>query len=146
MKLVHRFVVSFFENPECFEAPSKTPKFEVKWFSKIRFFESDGVKSVFIEKQRLYDSFQWWRKSSGQSLNAKMSTFIDGLNEIGIDRTRRTVDTNKMTGFVFQAPYIRQKLKTYYKIDSIRLDWCWIANPEFSEYSKREWRFRMSGQ
>ena len=140
MLLVHRFVVEFFQNHECFEAPSKTPRFEVNWFSKIRFFKLDGVNSVFIEKQRLYDSFQYWRKSSGQSLNAKMSTFVDQLKEIGITSERRTVDTTKLTGFVLRAPYVRTGLKVLY--GSVKLDWCWVSDEEFLEYSKREWRFR----
>ena len=36
MKLSHRFLVEFFENPECFEAACKNPKYEPNWFCKIK--------------------------------------------------------------------------------------------------------------
>ena len=142
MKLVHRFVASYFENPEFLEAPSKIPKFETNWFSKVRFFKTDGIKSLFIAKQRLYDSFQWWRTSSGQTLNCKMTTFVDGLEELGITQTRKLVENRKLTGFVFRAPYVRKGLKTYYKLNSFALHWSWLDEQEFTAYSKGTWRYR----
>ena len=142
MKLVHRFVVSFFENPECFEGPCKNPTFEPKWFDKYMFKEIDGDNSVFVEKQRLYDSFQWWRKHSGLTLNAKISTFRDDLAEIGIAQTRKTVEGRKLTGVVFGASFVRLGLKRFYKLDSIKMDWCWLPQDDFDKYKKKQWRYR----
>jgi len=142
MKLVHRFVVTYFEDVEFLEAPSKVPRFETNWFSKVKFFVIDGVNSLFIQKQRLFDSFQWWRKATGQTLNTKLSTFTDNLADIGLVQTRKMVDEHKLTGFVFRAPYVRNGLRAFYNLDSFKLHWCWVGNSEFQEYSTQKWRFR----
>jgi len=145
MKLVHKFVVTFFEDPECFEGPCKQPRFANNWFSKLKFFTLDGQKAVFIAKQRLYDSFQWWRKKTGQNLNAKLSTFVDGLADVGVDSHRRICGDHKLTGFLFVKPIVQKGLKCYYKLDSLRLAWCWVCDSEFQEYSLKTWRFRTPG-
>ena len=142
MKLVHKFVVTFFEDPECFEGPCKNPRFENNWFAKLKFFEFDGLKAVFIAKQRLYDSFQWWRKKTGQTLNAKISTFVDCLADVGVTSTRKSCGDHKLTGFVFVKSFVQKGLKCYYKLDTLKLAWCWVSDSEFREYSLKKWRFK----
>lgn len=142
MKLCHRFLVEFFENPECFEAACKQPRYDTGWFSKIRFIEGD-VPAVFIERQRFFDYFQWWRKATDQRLSAKMQTFIKDLEEIGMKRTRRTVDTHKLTGFDVREHDVAKGISDFYNFEPIlKLAWCWPAEEDFTKYKPRRFMFR----
>jgi hypothetical protein len=71
-----------------------------------------------------------------------MSTFCEDLAEIGIRRTRKILGTRKLTCFSFAQAYIRKSLKTFYKVDEIKLPWNWIDDEEFAEYQKNKFRFR----
>ena len=143
MKLVHRFIIEFMREPDCFESPCKNPQFAYKWFSQIKFNKNkDKENQLFISKQRLYDSFLWWRTNSGQKVFVKMSTFCEDLKEIGILKSRITIETVRMTCFTLTPPSISQSIRTFYKLETLKLDWCWNKDNDFKIYEKKEWRFR----
>ena len=144
MKLVHRFVVEFFQDPECFERACPNSRFSFKWFSKIRFLVEDNIKTVFIERMRIFQYFQSWRKTTGQRLDCKLRTFVDDLKEIGITIRRRMVEKQKLSGFDFRSEYISRAIRSFYKLDSLQLVWCWWKECEFEKYAKKEWMFNPS--
>ena len=100
------------------------------------------MKTCYISKQRLFDYFESWKRSAGLKLDTKMSTFCDDLAEIGLVRTRKTLGARKLTCFSFAQAYVRQSLKTFYKVDEIKLQWNWVDDEEFVEYQKNTFRFR----
>ena len=121
--------------------------FAGNWFDKLLFFKFENSHpAVFIAKQRLYDSFVWWRKNTGQSINVKISTFTDDLSELGITKCRKTVGNHKLSGYIFCEPYVRRGLKAFYTLDTIKLCWCFSETAEFDLYSKKTWRFRENPQ
>ena len=142
MKVVHRFVVKFFSDPECFERSCTHTKDVENWFDHVRFETPDGVKTCYISKQRLFDYFTSWKRSAGLKLDTKMSTFCDDLAEIGLVRNRKTLGVRKLTCFTFALPYVRKSLKGFYKVDEIKLPWNWVDEEEFVEYQKNAFRFR----
>jgi hypothetical protein len=142
MKVVHRFVVKFFSDPECFERSCTHNKDVENWFDHVRFETPDGVKTCYISKQRLFDYFQSWKKSAGLKLDTKMSTFCEDLAEIGLVRNRKTLGTRKLTCFAFATAYVRRSIKAFYKVDEIKLPWNWADEEEFAEYQKNKFRFR----
>jgi hypothetical protein len=142
MKVVHRFVVKFFSDPECFERSCTHNKDVENWFDHVRFDTPDGVKTCYISKQRLFDYFQSWKRSAGLKLDTKMSTFCEDLAEIGLVRNRKILGTRKLTCFSLAKSYVRKSLKTFYKVDDIKLPWNWVDDEEFPEYQKNKFRFR----
>ena len=144
MKVVHRFVVSFFEDPACFERDCLYQKDVDHWFKKLCFYMYEGVKCCFITKQRLYDYFTGWKKRTGLKLDCKMTTMVEDLKEIGIKTSRREFEGHKPTGFCFRQTKIRQAIKSFYKVDSINLPWNWCDDTEFAVYKKNSFRFRGS--
>jgi hypothetical protein len=142
MKVVHRFVMKFFSDPECFERSCTHRKDIDNWFDHVRFETPDGVKTCYISKQRSFDYFQSWKKSAGLKLDTKMSTFCEDLAEIGLSRNRKMLGARKLTCFSFAKPYVRKSLKAFYKVDDINLPWNWVDDAEFTEYQKNKFRFR----
>ena len=142
MKLVHRFIIEFMQDLECFE--SSFDKFrDVKelWFKKIKFTTEDDIPTCMVEYKRLYRYFSHWRKTTGQKLTVKESTFFEDLIDINLKKVRRTIDSHKLRVIVFRAPYVRQAIKALYKLDKCPLCWCWTDKEHFESYQKREWRF-----
>ena len=142
MKLVHRFVIEFMQDPECFESSFiKFRDVEELWFNKIKFTTEDGVNTCLVAYKRLYRYFQHWRKTTGQQLSVKESTFFDDLRDINLVKVRRTIDSHKITVILFRPPYIRQSIKALYKLDRCCLGWCWTSEEQFPIYQKRNWQF-----
>ena len=143
MKLVHRFAMEWMQEPDCFENACPNPRFSYKWFGQLKFTIDDGMMTCFASKQRCYDHFQHWRKTTGQKLDAKLSTFIDDLFDIGIPKTRRSIDSVKLTGFLFRPNTVKKTIKRHYNLTGLALPWVWCSTEqEFREYQQREWRFR----
>jgi hypothetical protein len=103
--------------------------------------DTDGVPGVFVQKQRLFDYFQDWKKTSGIRLDCKMTTFYESLAEIGLTTTRKPVGAHKLTGVLFRGPLVRQSLKAFYNGD-IQLPWNWLRPEEFTLYANKTFRFR----
>ena len=142
MKLVHRFVIEFMQDPECFE--SAFDKFRCAkelWFKKIKFTTEDGINTCLRYYKRLYGYFTHWRKTTGQQLTVKESTYFDDLLDIRLEKVRRKIDSQRLRVIIFKAPYIRQSIKALYKLDSCSLGWCWTGEQEFANYKKREGKF-----
>jgi hypothetical protein len=143
MSVVHRFIVKWPEDPEFLErcCPPRTPAAD--WFAKVRFMKVDGVPSLFVQKQRLFDYFQHWKKDTGVRLDCKMSTFYDGLAELSLTTTRKEVGLHRLTGVLFRAPMLRQSLKAFYNaVTDINLPWNWLRKEEYEAYEKGTFRFR----
>ena len=71
-----------------------------------------------------------------------MSTFLADLDEMGLKRTRRTVDTHKLTGFVIQSMPVAHGLQEFYNFKKVlELSWPWTGD-DFSLYKARQFLFR----
>ena len=141
MKLVHRFVIEFMQHEECFESSfDRFRDVRELWWTKLKFPKEDGIKTCLIEYRRLYRYFTHWRKVTGQKIHLKESTFFDDLLDLGLKKVRRTIDSHKIRVVVFRAPYVRQAIKTFYKLDTCPLSWCWTGD-QFETYQKRNFQF-----
>ena len=145
MKVVHRFVLDFFTEPDCFETASKNPRFEHNWFGQLKFFKHLGERCVFVSQKRLFRYFVHWKELQGLKTQCKMSTFKEDLSDIGFTQIRRVVDEVKLTGYVFMKRYVTKSLRSFYKLDPFDISWCWDNEKEFSKYETRTWRFLHSG-
>ena len=99
------------------------------------------MNTCLIEYKRLYRYFAHWRETTGQKLTVKESTFFDDLIDINLKKVRKTVDGHKIRVIVFKAPYVRQAIKSLYKLDKCSLGWCWTDDEQFEVYKTRVWQF-----
>ena len=147
MKIVHKFLVDFFSDEQCFEriAMSRSYVVPATFWNDISFRNIEGQRAVILTKNRAFEYFRDWVKRFGKRITPIKTTFFDYLAEVGINAVRKVMDNGrKLNVLVFRQPYVKKSLMAYYGVESkdIKMHWIFNSEEEFKILQKKSWRFR----
>ena len=148
MKVTHRWLVQFFEDPKCFEMACAVPWTNPRWFHDLEFHMVRGERACMMTPYRAFEYFTHWGKTTGQKCAPRIETFLEDLKELGIEEARHSITRDcvcrKRNVLVFIKSEIKRSLSFFYSIpeEEFNLDWAWQDPLEYIELQKNDWRFK----
>ena len=141
MKIVHRWVIQFFQTESCFENLYSIVK-QRDYFLDLKLVNEVGIPTAVITTQRSFDYFRNWLKRINSSLKVTQQTFTDCLSEIGI--TEKRTQIKKASGEIgrgkcirFSERLVEEALSKFYKSE-IKVDWV-FTNPDLFQRMKQKY-------